>query len=436
MKKLIALLLALVMFMGLVACGAEKAPAADAPAADAPAADAPAADAPAASGDKTTVEVIAAEYGTQTKAWWKGFEEKFEAANADIDLVVDVVSWNDIYSVVSTRIANGQAPDLLNIDAHAKYLAEGQLLPTSEWVSEETYAKFYPGFIAASMDAEGTVWAVPDLASARFLYVNTDILAEAGIDKAPATWSEVRAACEAIKAAKPDVYPWGVDMTTDEGQACFSYYTWNNNGGYIDENLKWNVNSAENVEAMEFIMGLYNDGLTNPNPGSTDNRYVLQDLFAAGTVAMMIAPTQLEGIVAGVENPVNYQKVALPCNDGKSSVAMGVMDRIMCFKQDGRSDAELAAITKVVDAFYDDEPYAEWVLMEGFIPATYAGGELCIAADPAMEELVGMIASAQFYPAMEGWDEVKFGVIDAQQQMLTGADPKTVLDALQAELVG
>ena len=48
MKKLIALLLALVMVIGLVACGAKEEPKADAPVADAPAADAPAADAPAA----------------------------------------------------------------------------------------------------------------------------------------------------------------------------------------------------------------------------------------------------------------------------------------------------------------------------------------------------------------------------------------------------
>ena len=47
MKKLIALLLALVMVLGLVACGA-KAPAAEAPKADAPAAETPKADAPAA----------------------------------------------------------------------------------------------------------------------------------------------------------------------------------------------------------------------------------------------------------------------------------------------------------------------------------------------------------------------------------------------------
>ena len=49
MKKLIAMLLAVVMVLGLVACGGNSAPAAtDAPAANAPAADAPAVEAPAA----------------------------------------------------------------------------------------------------------------------------------------------------------------------------------------------------------------------------------------------------------------------------------------------------------------------------------------------------------------------------------------------------
>ena len=51
MKKLIAMLLALVMVFGLVACGAKSEPAAtEAPAAEAPAAEAPAAEAPAAAG--------------------------------------------------------------------------------------------------------------------------------------------------------------------------------------------------------------------------------------------------------------------------------------------------------------------------------------------------------------------------------------------------
>ena len=67
MKKLIALLLALVMVCGLVACGAKtEAPAAQAPAAQAPAAEAPAAEAPA---DKDT-PVIAFVPKVMGQAWW------------------------------------------------------------------------------------------------------------------------------------------------------------------------------------------------------------------------------------------------------------------------------------------------------------------------------------------------------------------------------
>ena len=173
MKKILALLLALSMVFALCACGGGSAPAAEAPAAEAPAAEAPA-------GENVTVTMIAAQYGPKTGDWWVDFEKKFEAANEGIDLVVDCVSWNDIYTVVNTRIANGQAPDLLNIDVFADYQADGLLLPAEDWCSPETYAKFYPAFLDQSV-VDGVCWAVPDLASARAIYYNKDILEQAGV---------------------------------------------------------------------------------------------------------------------------------------------------------------------------------------------------------------------------------------------------------------
>ena len=414
MKKVIALLLALVMVFGLVACG-EKAPADD-----------------AATG--TTVTVIAAQYGTQTADWWKGFEADFEAANEGIDLVVDVVSWNDIYTVVNTRVANGEAPDLLNIDVFADYQADGLLLPASEWVSEATYAKFFDSFLAESV-VDGTVWAVPDLASARALYYNADILADAGVE-VPTTWDELTAACEAIKASNPDIYPWGVDMTTDEGQACFAYYAWNNGGGFTDAEGNWTLDSAANVEAVEYIVGLVNAGLTNADP-TTETRYDLQEMFANGQVAMMIGPNQISKYCESVENPINYGVASLPVNGDVAGASVGVMDRIMCFAEEGRSDAEMAAITAVVDAFYDDEPYAEWVLMEDFLPATSTGNALCAEADPGMAAWIDVVGSAKFYPAAKAeWADVKQGVIDVQQQVLLGGDAQELLTALQQEIAG
>ena len=82
-----------------------------------------------------------------TKAWWEDFVTAFNEDNPGINLNVEVVSWNDIYTVVNTRIQGNNAPDILNIDVFADYQADGLLLPAQDYVSEETYAKMYPSFV-------------------------------------------------------------------------------------------------------------------------------------------------------------------------------------------------------------------------------------------------------------------------------------------------
>ena len=414
MKKVIALLLALVMVFGLVACG-EKAPAAD------------------EGTEGVTVTMIAAQYGTKTADWWADFVAKFNAANEGITLVVDVVSWNDIYTVVNTRVANGEAPDLLNIDVFADYQADGLLLPVEDWCSDETYAKFYPAFLEQSV-VDGTVWAVPDLASARALYYNVDILNEVGVE-VPTTWDELLDVSQKIyDFYDGEVYPWGVDMTTDEGQACFSYYIWNNGGDFTDAEGNWTLNSPENVEAVEFIVGMVEAGLTNSDPAN-ETRYDNQDMLGAGKVAMMIGPNSIPTYVADGGYDVNLAVASIPCTTG-TSVSQGVMDRIMCF-DNGYTDEELAAVTAVVDAFYDDAPYSDWVIMEGFLPATTAGGEALVAADPDQAPWLDIVGSAKFYPTAKAeWADVKQGVIDVLQQALLGEDVQTLLDDLQAEIAG
>jgi len=414
MKKVFAAILALAMTLSMVACG-----------------DGGSTSTPNAGSDKVELNVIAAQYGTKTADWWAGFVEDFEAANKDIDLTVDVVSWNDIYTVVNTRLANNEAPDLLNIDVFADYQAEDLLLPAEEFVSAETYAKFYPQFLEQSV-VDGTVWAVPDLASARAMYYNADILKAANCE-VPTTWAELKDVCEKIKAYDSTIYPWGVDMTTDEGQACFAYYAWTNGGGFVDANGEWTLNSAENVEAVNYITGLVKDGLTNTDP-ATETRYDLQELFAAGKLAMMIGPNQISSYVASSANPINFGIASIPANAGKETSSVGVMDRFMCFDND-YSDAEMAAIKTFMDFFYEDERYADWVIMEDFLPATTTGGAIMAAADPAAGAWIDIVGSANFYPAAKAeWADVKQGVINVQQNVLLGGDAKQLLDDLQAKI--
>lgn len=421
MKKFVALLLALVMACSLAACGGSSTPATPA-----------SSDSSSAGSETVELNVIAAQYGQNTNAWWDNFVKEFKSAYPNIDLTVEVVSWNDIYTKVNTRIANGQAPDILNIDVFADYQADGLLLPAKDFVSEETYAKMYPAFLEQS-NVDGTIWAIPDLASARAMYYNADILEAAGVE-VPTTWEELTAACEAIKAYDSSIYPWGIDMTTDEGQAAFAYYTWNNGGGFVDANGEWALNSAENVEAIEYAIGLVNAGYTNTDPAN-DTRYALQDMFGAGQVAMMIAPNSLPTYVADGGYEVNYGVAAIPTNTG-SSVSAGVMDRFMCF-DNGYSDAEMEAIKTFFDYFYEDERYSAWVEMEGFLPATSTGGEILAAADESMAAWVDIVGSSNFYPTAKAeWADVKQGVINVEQQALLGGNVQELLDALQSEIAG
>jgi len=444
MKKILALLLALCMIFALAACGQQAAPAeqpaAEEPAAEEPAAEAPAAEEPAA--DEITLDVIICQYGPNTQEWFLGsgmngtnFVDKFEAENPGIKLNLEVVSWNDVYTVVDTRIAAGNAPDILNIDVFANYATDGLLLPVSEYCPEELYNDFFPSFIAQSV-IDDTVWAVPDLASARAMFYNVDMLNEVGVE-VPTTWSELEDVSQAIiDFYNGEVYPWGVDMTTDEGQAAFAYYTWGNGGGFVDADGNWAVNSPENVEAIKFAVDLVNKGFTNPNP-ATQTRYDLQDMFAAGKMAMLIAPNQLPTYVADKGGTINMATANIPAADGKTSSSVGVMDRIMAFKDDSAPDqaARNEAIGKFLTFFYNPENYVGWVSMEGFLPAVNSAVEALVAADPSFEAWLDVLGGCQFYPTAKAeWDQVKQGVIAAEQAALTGADVQAELDALQAQL--
>lgn len=390
-----------------------------------------------------TLDVIICQYGPNTNEWFLGkgmngtnFVEKFEAENPGIKLNLEVVSWNDVYTVVSTRISNNNAPDILNIDVFANYAAEGLLMPVSEYCPEELYSDFFPAFIEQSV-MDGTVWAVPDLASARAMYYNVDMFNEVGIE-VPTTWAELEDACQAIlDFYGGEVYPWGIDMTTDEGQAAFSYYTWNNGGGFVDAEGNWAVNSDKNVEAIEFALGLVNKGYTNPNP-ATQTRYDLQDMFGAGKMAMVIAPNSLPTYIAdkGYTN-INCATAPIPHNEGCTSASQGVMDRIMAFKDESAPDqaARNEAIGKFLTFFYNPENYVGWVSMEGFLPAVNSAVASLVEADPSFAGWLDVLGGCQFYPTAKAeWDQVKTGVINVEQNALTGGNVKELLDALQADL--
>jgi multiple sugar transport system substrate-binding protein len=372
------------------------------------------------------LKMVAADYANM-QPFWDDMATRFAAKNPGIKVKVDVVSWETIDDKVKTLVATNQTPDVVNKGDYSAAAAEGLLYRADEMVSAATLADIVPTFLNNSM-YKGVTYAVPDLASARALFYNKDILKKAGVTKLPTTWTELEVVLKQIKAKVPGVYPYAIPLGPEEAQAEFAIWA-GGNGGVMFKNGKWVLNSKENIAAMTFIKKLTDQKLTQPNPAKCDRTACAQTLFAAGKAAFINGSVFLPGWLkdngGAALNLGSGSFVAAP---GKKPVTLGVQDYFTAYKANGHK----AEITKWMDFIFEPTNYAAFLKAAGgFIPATKSAGAAA-AKDPALAPFIKLLPSAIFYPGDQAaWPAVKGAV---QQSIGTALiNPKKAMDALQAK---
>lgn len=384
--------------------------------------------APAAAQDKVSIEMIQSGYTDNMQPYFDDLAARFMEANPDIDVTVQVVSWNDIYDVLNTRVASGEPPDIMNLNYFANFAADGLLYKAEEIVTPEVLADFVPAFRENSK-YDGIEYAVADLASDRLFFYNKDILEAAGVTAPPATWSELLTACEAIKAYDPSIIPLALPLGPEEAQAEFLMWTGGNDGGYFKDG-QWVISSAENLETLDYLQSLVDAGCTQPNPGTTDRTSGAWPLFAQGVAAMVNGSVFLPGELANTfQSDVNWGAAPMPANDGKDSITVGVQDYFFAFKKEGNQEA----VQKYLSFLFEPDNYAGFLKAAGgFIPATISAGE-AMSADPALAPFIEVLPTAIFYPSDQAaWPAVQGAIQQTIGTALAGTDKQQVLDQIQA----
>lgn len=371
----------------------------------------------------TTLDMLVPTYSDGTKGLWEGVIADFEAANEGIDINLQVESWDNLESVLNTKIQAGSAPDIYNGGAFSGFASEGLLYPAEEVASAETIADFQESF-AANEEFEGTQYGLPLIASARAMFYNTDLFEEAGVDSAPTTWDELYDAAKAIteETGKPG---YGMPLGSEEAQGEALIWMGGNGGGYGDES-EIKVDTAENIEAAEFMQSMIDDGLTQSDPGSTQRTPML-NVFFQGEIGMVYGLPQNVGQIAEEYPDLNYDIAQVATADGAPST-LGVADRLMAFKNDG-DKAE--AIAKFMDYFYSADVYTNWVETEGFLPTTKSGSE-ALSGNEDLKPFLDMLPNAVFYPTTNpNWNATDGAIKSLFGQIGQGKEPAAVLAEIQ-----
>ena len=248
MKKIIALLLALVMVLSLAACGGKTTEPTNAPEADAPVVDAP--EAPEAEAVTIKVAAIETAYGSQV---WVDVAAAFEA---ETGIKVELTTDKNLEDVLTGPMQNGEFPDVV-------HLATGRPAGLTEQLVKQNMLHDLTGMLATTIPGEtatpadkivggftdnnivapygdGVTYMAPMFYSPCGLFYNAKLFEEKGWT-VPTTWDEMWALGEAAKA---------------EGIALFTYPT----TGYFDTFIPTLIASVGGAELWEAVSN-YEEGI-------------------------------------------------------------------------------------------------------------------------------------------------------------------------------
>lgn len=373
-----------------------------------------------------SLDLLVPIYGDKTKPYWEQLVKDFEAKNSNITVKLETQSWDDIYTVLDTKIQNNKAPDILELDAAGPaYGADDLLYKADEIVSKDTYADIVPSFID-SAKIKGTAYGVPSVASTRALFYNKTLFQQAGISAPPKTWDELLDAAKKISALGNGTYGYGMPLGSEEAQAETSIWAYGA-GASWEKDGKMTIDTPEATDALTFMQKMIKEGATQPNPGATD-RTPLLDVFIQGKIGMIEGLPPIVGQIKDKNPNLDWDIAPSPTKDGKP-VTLGVADYFVGFNKD---EDKQASIAKFLDFFYQQENYVKFNDNEGFIPATKSGADAA-NSKPELKTFLASLPDAKFYPATNAaWGQTS-GAFKSLVGQIETKSPADVLKEIQAK---
>ncbi|MHA6482799.1 ABC transporter substrate-binding protein [Paenibacillus sp. strain BS8-2] len=320
---------------------------------------------------------------------------EFNKSQSDIRVTATFTgNYDETLQKTLTAISGGNAPNvvlsgynlsnLLSIDA----LVDMNTLIAKE--PQDFLNDYIPGFFTLFEYPGDVLYGMPFQHSGTIMYYNKDILKAAGLDpeNPPATWSELKAASEAIKAYDDGLVPFefmGDNWMTEALTL--------SNGGVIHKDMEtMALDNPELIETVSYFKGLMDSGLAEDNTsygGAAEN-------FLAETTAMM---TNSSGSLGNVSNTATFDWgiTSIPAGDGKDPVALLGGGGFVIIGE--HAEEKIDASWEFVKYMTSPEVSAQWMIASGYFGPRQSAYDL-----PEMkamyEEKPQMATTLEFLPIL------------------------------------
>lgn len=391
MKKLIAMLLALVMVLSMAACGASEPAPTEAPKAETPKVEAPAESADG-NEDENKVWFGTEDGKTVTLRFWAAIQpeygyskivENFNAEYADKGVQVEFVRYNnntDGNLQLETQLMAGDG-----IDVFIGYSNKSKLMSRADSGLLYDYSDYLEsvGFdVATELGAnaaveyvleDGTIWGLPTKFDNRgWMTINKTAFEEAGIEIPYDGWTyaEFLDACEKLTTGegqnKRYGIVWGFSQDFDQPQSYIGA-TLGINDLFADASLtKANFDNEVYIQGLEMIKKTMDEGWGMTIADDVADQITFQTSFLAGKCAMHASYSQLRLCMDTENYPHDFVTALVPFPVPSEEYA-DVMD--FAHKSNSGDFISVSAKTPYPEAAAE---FARWYIQGGMTPLILA----------------------------------------------------------------
>ena len=370
-------------------------------------------------------------FTNEQDAYLRKTADDFNAQSDKYEVVIQTQPNQNFTSTVYNAVVNHDGPDIIfNYASEAsKYVSAGLVANLDEYIYDEeigieNFDELLPEYLMEEITGfeDGHIHYLPGATTGPILFYNKTLLEELNL-AVPTTWTELEAVCKAIKEAKPEVTPFGIDSKVDITQTVML----ESGATYIDVENK-QVGFAGAVEAVAWLGKQIQDGLftlTAPSGGYFSND------FNSGLVAMYY------GSCAGVPyiNPNGFEYGVAPAPSSHDEhAAYTIWNRgPIVFSANGEEAAEGAYLfVKYMLATPEiAEGWAEaMIALTPWLNAQQvAGYDEFVAGQPALAAVAGSFDIGVSFPSVTGASETRSAIEEMIVKVGGGEDAAQALAA-------
>ena len=263
MKKILAILMAVLMLASVALCGGAVAFADD------------------------TVEIHYA-YWASMDDYYEQCKADFEASHPGITIVLEHTSWGEYWTKLEAAATGGSVADVFHMNGVNinKYADGGVLLPLDEYIAgSEIDLANYPEAMNEMYNYDGTQYGIAMDYDTIGLWYNKALFDKAGVAYPTSdwTWDDLTAAAAAITGIEDGVY--GISAAYDE-QSGF-YNTVFAEGGWFVDGENFGFNEPGTRAGIQCWIDLMEAGYSPSEASVEENAAYLQ--FMAGKLGMIFS---------------------------------------------------------------------------------------------------------------------------------------------------